>query len=50
MFPSPSALPNPSVKRSANSMPHWSSSAGATPHFALTAQRATLLSSAYLKR
>jgi hypothetical protein len=44
------ALPNPSVKRSANIASRWPSSAGAAPHFALAAQRATLLATAYLKR
>jgi hypothetical protein len=44
------ALPNPSVKRSANIASHWPSSAGAAPHFALAVQRATLLATAYLKR
>jgi hypothetical protein len=42
--------PNPSVKRSANGMAHWPSSAGASPHFALAAQRAMPLAPAYLKR
>jgi hypothetical protein len=44
------ALPNPSVKRSANIASHWPSSAGAAPHFALAVQHATLLATAYLKR
>ena len=44
------ALPNPSVKLSANGVPHWPSSAGPTAHFALAVQRATPLSPAYLKR
>ena len=38
--------PNPSLKRSANSVAHWPSSAGASPHFALAVQRATLSSPA----
>jgi hypothetical protein len=37
------AAPNPSLKRSTNSMAHWPSSAGASPQFALAVQRATLL-------
>jgi hypothetical protein len=45
-----SAMPNPSVKRSANSVAHWSPSAGPAAHFALAAQRATLSATAYLKR
>jgi hypothetical protein len=44
------ALPNPSVKRSANIASRWPSSAGATPHFALAVPHATLLATAYLKR
>jgi hypothetical protein len=44
------ALPNPSVKRSANIASHWPSSAGPAAHFALAVQRATLLATAYLKR
>jgi hypothetical protein len=44
------ALPNPSVKRSANSASRWPSSAGPAAHFALAVQRATLLATAYLKR
>jgi hypothetical protein len=31
-------------------MAHWPSSAGASPHFALAAQRAMPLAPAYLKR
>ena len=34
-------LPNPSLKRSANGMVHWPSSAGPSAHFALAVQRAT---------
>jgi hypothetical protein len=45
-----SVPPNPSVKRSANGMAHWPSSAGASPHFALAVQRAMPLAPAYLKR
>ena len=37
-----SLKPNPSLKASPNSVAHWPSSAGASPHFALAAQRATL--------
>jgi hypothetical protein len=37
------AAPNPSLKRSTNSVAHWPSSAGASPQFALAVQRATLL-------
>ena len=33
-------MPNPSLKRSANGMARWSSSAGPSAHFALAAQRA----------
>ena len=33
-------LPNPSLKRSANGMPLWPSSAGPAAHFALAVQRA----------
>jgi hypothetical protein len=44
------SLPNPSVKRSANIASRWPSSAGPAAHFALAAQRATLLATAYLKR
>jgi len=33
-------MPNPSLKRSANGMARWPSSAGASPHFALDGQRA----------
>jgi len=39
-------LPNPSLKRSANGMSHWPSSAGPAAHFALALQRATPLSPA----
>ena len=42
----PPALPNPSLKLSANSVAHWPSSAGPSAHFALAVQRATLLSPA----
>ena len=35
------ALPNPSLKLSANGVPHWPSSAGPAAHFALAVQRAT---------
>jgi hypothetical protein len=34
--------PNPSFKRSSNSMSRWPSSAGPAAHFALAVQRATL--------
>ena len=44
------ALPNPSVKLSANGVPHWPPSAGPVAHFALAVQRATPLAPAYLKR
>jgi hypothetical protein len=44
------ALPNPSVKRSANIASHRPSSAGPAAHFALAVQRATLLATAYLTR
>ena len=44
------ALPNHSVKLSANGVPHWPSSAGPAAHFALAVQRVTPSSSAYLKR
>ena len=47
---SAAALPNPSVKLSANGMPHWPSSAGPAAHFALAVQRATPLVPAYLER
>jgi hypothetical protein len=50
MPPRSEALPNPSVKRSANIVSHWPSSAGPAAHFALAVQRATLLATAYLKR
>ena len=36
-------LPNPSLKRSPNGVPHWPSSAGPAAHFALAVQRATPL-------
>ena len=39
-------LPNPSLKRSANGMSRWPSSAGPAAHFALAVQRATPLSPA----
>jgi hypothetical protein len=42
MSPTNPALPNPSFKRSPNSVARWPSSAGAAPHFALAVQRATL--------
>ena len=42
----PPALPNPSLKLSANSVAHWPSSAGPSAHSALAVQRATLLSPA----
>ena len=35
------ALPNPSLKLSANGVPHWPSSAGPAAHIALAVQRAT---------
>ena len=35
------ALPNPSLKLSANGMPRWPSSAGPLAHFALAVQRVT---------
>ena len=35
-------MPNPSLKRSANGMSRWPSSAGPAAHFALAVQRATL--------
>ena len=35
-----SSTPNPSLKRSANGMSHWPSSAGPTAHFALAVQPA----------
>ena len=44
------ALSNPSVKLSANGVPHWPSSAGPAAHFALAVQRATPSALAYLKR
>ena len=44
------ALPNPSVKLSANGVPHWPPSAGPAAHFALAVQRATPSAPAYLKR
>ena len=44
------ALPNPSVKLSANGVPHWPPSAGPVAHFALAVQRATPLAPAYLER
>ena len=47
---SSAALPNPSVKLSANGVPHWSSSAGPTAHFALAVQRVTPSAPAYLER
>jgi hypothetical protein len=50
MPPRSAALPNPSVKRSANIASRWPSSAGPAAHFALAVQRATLLATAYLKR
>jgi hypothetical protein len=50
MQPRSAVLPNPSVKRSANSVSRWPSSAGPAAHFALAVQRATLLATAYLKR
>jgi len=34
------ATPNPSLKRSANGMSRWPSSAGPSAHFALAVQRA----------
>ena len=43
---SPSARPNHSLKLSANGVSRWPSSAGASPHFALAVQRATLSSPA----
>ena len=39
-------MPNPSLKRSANGRPRQPSSAGASPHFALAAQRVLPLSPA----
>ena len=45
-LPVPAARPNPSLKRSANGMSHWPSSAGPAAHFALAVQRATPLSPA----
>ena len=39
-------MPNPSLKRSANGMSRWPSSAGPAAHFALAVQRATPLSPA----
>jgi hypothetical protein len=50
MQPRSAVLPNPSVKRSANIASRWPSSAGPAAQFALAAQRATLLATAYLKR
>jgi hypothetical protein len=50
MPPRSAALPNPSVKWSANIASRWPSSAGPAAHFALAVQRATLLATAYLKR
>ena len=47
---SAAALPNPSVKLSANGVPRWPSSAGPLAHFALAAQRAAPSTPAYLKR
>ena len=44
------ALPNPSLKLSANGVPHWPSSAGPAAHFALAVQHATPSAPAYLKR
>ena len=44
------ALPNPSVKLSANGVPRWPSSAGPAAHFALAVQHVTPSSPAYLKR
>ena len=44
------ALPNPSVKLSANGVPHWPSSAGPAAHFALAVHHVTPSSPAYLKR
>ena len=44
------ALPNPSVKLSANGVPRWPSSAGPAAHFALAVQRATPSAPAYLER
>jgi len=38
--------PNPSLKRSANGMSRWPSSAGPAAHFALAGQRAMPLSPA----
>ena len=38
--------PNPALKRTANSVARWPSSAGPTAHFALAVQRTTLLASA----
>jgi len=35
----PPVLPNPSLKRSANGMSRWPSSAGPAAHFALAVQR-----------
>ena len=44
------ALPNPSVKLSANGVPRWPSSAGPAAHFALAVQHATPSAPAYLER
>jgi len=40
------ASSNPSLKRSANGMSHWPSSAGPSAHFALAVQRAMPLGAA----
>jgi hypothetical protein len=42
----PARTPNPPLKRSANGVPHWSSSARPAAHFALAAQRVTPLAPA----
>ena len=47
---SAAALSNPSVKLSANGVPHWPSSAGPAAYFALTVQRVTPSAPAYLER
>ena len=44
------ALPNPSLKLSANGVPHWPPSAVPSAHFALAVQRATPSTPAYLER
>ena len=42
MTPAHPVRPNTSLKASPKSVAHWPSSAGASPHFALAVQRATL--------